>query len=421
MFNKNLNHLSNYLSEVLKHKKHFNIDDELQKYNIEKRESVLRNILENNPFGFEDLSFELYKKDNDQFLAQLHNLENRYFKEMLLEQINLINDYKTLWNKEIDERFRNTRGRVRERLHRELFEREFLRSFEQVNNFSLDINEELNICYIKNQVEFATKLSDILESIETLHKNKSTLFFRGHDNASYRLIPSIYRDNAPFYEKEIFYDTISTIPQEVNGINSAFEILTKFQHFGTPTRLLDITTNPLVALFFACKVNSKDGELLIFSVKNSEIKLFDSDTVSVVTNIVKLPYDFDIDCKIHKVKDKKFDELVHKIRNEKPYFENLVVCDDLKKSFFVKPKLDNPRLIKQSGAFIVCGMDEVKYLPSKEILEIEKNKVIKRIVISKNLKKKINDSLDVFNISSGSLFPELSDVAGYIKNRYGVR
>jgi len=69
----------------------------------------------------------------------------------------------------------------------------------------------------------------------------------------------------------------------------------------------------------------------------------------------------------------------------------------------------------------VCGMNEVKYLPSKKIREIEKNKVIKGIVISKNLKKKINDSLDIFNISSGSLFPELSDVAGYIKNRYGVR
>lgn len=103
MFNTNLKHLSNYLSEVLEYKKHFNVDDELQKYNIEKREAVLRNILENNPFGFEDLSFELYKKDNDQFLSQLQNLENRYFKEMLLEQINLINDYKSLWSKEIRE------------------------------------------------------------------------------------------------------------------------------------------------------------------------------------------------------------------------------------------------------------------------------------------------------------------------------
>ena len=36
-------------------------------------------------------------------------------------------------------------------------------------------------------------------------------------------------------------------------------------------------------------------------------------------------------------------------------------------------------------------------------------------------KKKINYSLHVFKISSGSLFPELSDVAVYIKNRYGVR
>lgn len=56
MFNTNLKHLSNYLTKVLEHKKHFNIDDELQKYNIEKREAILRNILEN---------INLKKKIND--------------------------------------------------------------------------------------------------------------------------------------------------------------------------------------------------------------------------------------------------------------------------------------------------------------------------------------------------------------------
>jgi hypothetical protein len=414
----NLTHLTQYLFEALANKKQFNIDDELQKYNIEKRETSLKTILENNPLGIEGLSFELYKKDYDSFLRLIKNLDNIYFKELIVNQINLINDYKALWAQKLDDDFKNVRGKNRERLHRELLINEFLPLLQQERNFKININEELNICYLENEVEFATKLSDILESIEALHINKQTLFFRGHDNASYRLIPSIYRDNAPFYEKEIFYDTISTIPQEVNGVHSAFEILTKFQHFGTPTRLLDITTNPLVALFFACKGSTKDGELLVFSVENQDIKLFDSDTVSVVTNLVKLPYDFHIDCSSSK---NNFNELVHKIRNEKPYFENLIRCDDLKKSFFVKPKLDNPRIIKQSGAFIVCGMEDIKYLPSKEIYDIEKNKVIKRIIIPRNLKKKINNSLDVFNISSGSLFPELSDVARYVKNRYGVR
>ena len=63
--------------------------------------------------------------------------------------------------------------------------------------------------------------------------------------------------------------------------------------------------------------------------------------------------------------------------------------------------------------------ERVKLSPSPEIFEIEKD-VIKRIIISKSLKKDINKSLDVFNISSGSLFPDLSEVSRYIKSKYGL-
>ena len=424
----NFKYIFQHLLEILTYKKHFNIVEELQHVNIKKREDNLKNLLKNNPFDIDKSIFKPFVKKDEKSSYEdiIQSIEDEIFKELMLGELNLLNDYKNLWDKELIYQFKGLRSKNRDYQHLELFRELFLNNL-QIDNKRIKISEELNLCYIDGEVEFADKLSDILEIIEVLHKDKSSLFFRGHDNASYRLIPSIYRGNAPFYEKEIFYDTISTIPQEVNGINSAFEILTKFQHFGTPTRLLDITTNPLVALFFACKSKSTDGELLVFSEDNNKIKLFDSDTVSVVTNLVKLPFSFQVDCitdtfdeSAQKGSD-KFKELVHKIRSEKPYFENLIVCDDLKKSFFVKPKLDNPRIIKQSGAFIVCGMDDVKFKPSKEIFDIEKNKVIKRIIISKHLKDRINKSLDVFSISSGTLFPELSDVANYVKNKYGVR
>jgi len=418
----NCPYITTYLINILTHKKHFNIVVELQQSNIKKRENNLKQLLKNNPFEIDTSIFDSFiKKEVKRSLEDvIGSIEDFTFKEMVLFELNLLNDYRTLWNSDRIAIFKYKKGKKRDSLHIELFEELFLNNL-KIGNKRIKINEDLNICYIDEGVEFVTKLSDILESIENLHVKHQSLFFRGHDNTSYRLLPSIYRANAPFYEREIFYDTISTIPQETKSIDTTFEILTKFQHFGTPTRLLDITTNPLVGLFFACKNSSYDGELLVFSVANKDVKLFDSDTVSVVTNLVKLPYNFSINCSADKIASKKFDELTHKIRNEKSYFKNIIKCNDLKRSFFVKPKLDNPRIIKQSGAFIVCGMDDIKYKPSKEIYDIEKNKVIKRIIISKNLKNKINKSLDIFNISSGSLFPELSDVANYVKNKYGVR
>jgi hypothetical protein len=64
-------------------------------------------------------------------------------------------------------------------------------------------------------------------------------------------------------------------------------------------------------------------------------------------------------------------------------------------------------------------MNDVKMSPSPEIYDFERD-VLKRIIISKALKKDVIKALDIFNISSGSLFPDLSEVSRYIKSKYGL-
>ncbi|NDZ06777.1 FRG domain-containing protein [Pseudomonas aeruginosa] len=63
------------------------------------------------------------------------------------------------------------------------------------------------------------------------------------------VMPSIDRDGLLENEDKLFKEFIIRNPDEFKGQRSTFEILTKMQHYGLPTRLLDITTNPLVALF----------------------------------------------------------------------------------------------------------------------------------------------------------------------------
>ena len=105
-----------------------------------------------------------------------------------------------------------------------------------------------------------TNVSSFIEAINKLSKD-SSLYFRGHSNIKYELKPTIARTNKNLLAQEhkIYRETILNSPQQFSGKNT-IESLTFMQHFGIPTRILDITENPLVALYFAC-LDSKNVKI----------------------------------------------------------------------------------------------------------------------------------------------------------------
>ncbi|PNF76950.1 DUF1508 domain-containing protein [Stutzerimonas degradans] len=249
------------------------------------------------------------------------------------------------------------------------------------------------------------------------------LFYRGHDDANYNLAPSVFREPGWISNEHVmFHEVVLRCPEEFNSSRSMFNSLVKMQHYSLPTRLLDITSNPLVALYFACAdTTSKDGEVIVFSVKKTDIKYCDSDAVSVVSNISRMPPEFSVNTKknLKEFNDQyEVQSLVREIQREKPYFEARVRPEDMGAVLCVKPILDNPRIIKQGGAFFLFGMGKDKTrpaeIPSEYLISRDEN----RLLIASQYKKKILKQLEYLGISRSSIFPEIEHVASFIKESY---
>lgn len=309
-----------------------------------------------------------------------------------------------------------------------LIENDFSTSTDKLNNID-------KLPPIRAQLPRVTTVQGFIAKVLS-EKGEGTLevFYRGHsDKKKYLLEPSLFRRDD--YGNYLYLDNEHILYRELIVSNSAdftsdeytLDRLVRMQHYSLPTRLFDITSNPLIALYFACKsgfgkqikgkyVEEIEGEVILFSLRREGVKYFDSDTASCIANLARLPkiekdqINFDINDTTKFNTQLSVKRLAHFIKEEKPFFEQRIEPEHLRTIICVKGKKNNARISSQSGAFLLFGLDAV--LDERGTPDIN----VTRISITN--KASILKELDLLNINESTVFPYIENSARYVAQKY---
>ena len=196
-----------------------------------------------------------------------------------------------------------------------------------------------------------------------LYSSYTNIYFRGQLEKYRTMTPSIARDDGYIdNESNMYRDALNMAHNDFTGLNLPIEKLSKMQHYGIPTRLVDVTIDPLIALFFAVQ-NSEDesaGNVYIYLPKEYDLDSKEAKALSLLATIELNS--------IEKLCEAYFEEYGECISADEigilisnPIF--IKYCDRLRYS--------NNRLFNQKGTFVICNNQIVNNRISSNIKSLD--------------------------------------------------
>ena len=232
------------------------------------------------------------------------------------------------------------------------------------------------------------------------------LYFRGQVNKDWELLPGVFRKDAQVIDEcEAIRNVVLQLWKELSICKSYLERLVYLQHYGMWTRLLDITFNPLIALFMACsgsEYETTDGTVY-FGYK---VDAQNPDAAEKTSEFIFSNYS-------HANRE-SFDRFLQ--NTDAGRFVEIFMCP-----LFVMPPINNPRVESQNGAFIMAPLlkgDITAYEWNHDSLDGSEFFGYNRAIVPSTHKKAILRELSELGINKGSLFRDAVDKISAIKEDY---
>lgn len=269
------------------------------------------------------------------------------------------------------------------------------------------------------EIKSWNQLKNIVEEYSPLkHPYSKFWVFRGQGNSNWKLTPTLER-------AELISDEIDIINEfkrnahlyiDTTNINSTLEWISLMQHYGAPTRLLDWTKSPYVAIFFA--INNVD-------VDKNYSSLYAINTFPII-DMIRLRYSEKAEYKFlvkdkylfkHHLSDKEFRDVFYTdfdSMTQNLYFEPLILP--------IVPFHSHVRLNIQQGLFL-CATQTVNFGKFERILsrtfnDFDKKHFLRKYIIPHSLKPEIINELNYMNINDSTLFPGIEGFAKYVGKKF---
>ncbi|MBW3670384.1 MAG: FRG domain-containing protein [Acidobacteria bacterium] len=235
-----------------------------------------------------------------------------------------------------------------------------------------------------------------------IERHRSPYVFRGSSLAPRDLLSSLQIGRYERHEHHLLKHFRKYARRTALVGDSVWDWLALAKHHGLPTRLLDWTYSPYVALHFA----------------TSNTEAFDSDGVIWCVNFAAahrmLPP------RVRQILDEEearifTGEMLSTLASSLREFDQIGAETDFV-LFFEPPSLDD-RIVNQFALFSVPSRADLKL----DEFFSEHPEILRRVVFPASLKWEVRDHLDQANITERVLFPGLDGLASWLKRYYMSR